>query len=247
MRHARWAPVLGSAVLFFALSAGGCSHPMEYEWASERAPRTFDIPGDGDGPGGFEKRVTVAIEPKGAVSPELVRGFANALAARPHVRKVNVAPATVRGVPPSSAALEAWAEDRAQADYVVLVRMTEKYEGSGWNFLICWPGLIVLAQVWHGYEYHATLASEVDIVDSRLRATKIRDTARFDITYTDADRGVATGFGLFYYTAVGLIMAPVMCTYDPDGTRLFRGQVAADWGDHLATKVLTAAATTSSR
>ncbi len=240
MRYSRWAPVLGLA--FLGLGLAGCAHPMEYRWATARAPRTFDIPADGLG---FERRVAVAIEPKSAVPRELVDGLANALAARPHVRKVSVAPRTVRGVQPSSAALQAWAEDRSQADYVVLLRMSEKYEGSGWNFLICWPGLLVLAQVWHGYEYHATLDADVDIVDSRLRATKVRDTARFDIHYTDMDRGVATGFGAFYYSAVGLLIAPVMCTYDPDGTRVFRGQVAADYGDHLATKVLAAAATSA--
>ena len=38
-------------------------------------------------------------------------------------------------------------------DYIATITVDSEYKGSGWNFLIDWPGFIIFTPAWHGYIY----------------------------------------------------------------------------------------------
>lgn len=229
------------AVVAGLVPVAGCSYSLRHEWSS----RPSDL-AEATARSASAKPISIAIEPRAGARREFAEALATALAGCPQVRKVSVAPGVVPavGTPesapslPSPKTLETWVQDRAQADYIVLLRVYEKYEGSGTNFLVCWPGLIVQAQRWHGYSYVADLVADVAVVTPKLRAASMRDAARFDLRYSGADRTFATSVGLIGFTALGLVMAPYMCTYDRDATPIFRSHVAPEYGRHLAAKVL---------
>ena len=43
--------------------------------------------------------------------------------------------------------------DHADLDVIATISVNSEYKGSGWNFLINWPGFLVFAPAWNGYIY----------------------------------------------------------------------------------------------
>lgn len=43
--------------------------------------------------------------------------------------------------------------NRSNLDVVATISVDSEYKGSGWNFLIDWPGFLIFTPAWHGYVY----------------------------------------------------------------------------------------------
>ena len=52
--------------------------------------------------------------------------------------------------------------DKDDLDYIATITVYSDYKGSGWNFLINWPGFLVFAPAWHGYNY--TIEHDVSVL-----------------------------------------------------------------------------------
>lgn len=57
--------------------------------------------------------------------------------------------------------LKVTSECTPDTDLIASYNITPKYKGSGWNFLINWPGYLIWAPAWNGYAY--TIDYDVDV------------------------------------------------------------------------------------
>jgi hypothetical protein len=54
-----------------------------------------------------------------------------------------------------------------EVDVVATMSVRSNYEGSGWNFLVNFPGFLIFAPAWHGYNYEVTHMIDVTLQDAR--------------------------------------------------------------------------------
>lgn len=66
---------------------------------------------------------------------------------------------------------------RADVDYIVKLEINPQYKGSGWNFLISWPGYLIWTPAWNGFVYEADWSTHVTIIDPETRTELIRKRA----------------------------------------------------------------------
>jgi hypothetical protein len=119
-------------------------------------------------------------------------------------------------------------------DVVADVRIAPEYDGSGWNFLINFPGFLVFAPAWNGYVYHANPKTTVEL---RTADGKKIDTVNFehDYSFRQADIGRTwTEISWFEVGAIALVGGVYCMNYDVDQTLPFIEKVAPNYGAHVA-------------
>jgi hypothetical protein len=215
------------SVAMAAALLSACTHQMtivnakDYE-VEARPVRSLILAVQGD---------TIAEDTTG-----LVDAVQQGLAAQPSVERVWKA----KEVPPG-----------IQPDYVVLVRPTTSYEGSGWNYPITFPGFLVFTHSWNGYVYKANVTTELELRrpgSEEAVATQTVDT-HWDLRHCDFERGAWNSSGWYTpgYGGLNLILGFFMMRYDPDATPEFVRTATLPYGRFIAVKVLdmTAAAPAS--
>ena len=60
--------------------------------------------------------------------------------------------------------------DHSGLDAIATISVVSEYNGSGWNFLINWPGYLIFAPAWHGYNYEIKHNFTVLITDAKSEA-----------------------------------------------------------------------------
>ena len=78
-------------------------------------------------------------------------------------------------------------EHRHMVDYIVKLTTSSEYKGSGWNFLINWPGFLLWTPAWHGYDYRAIFGFDVDITDTKTNKEFPRLSVPVDLDIRHAD------------------------------------------------------------
>ena len=124
-----------------------------------------------------------------------------------------------------------------QVDVVADVTVSPTYDGTGKNFLINFPGFLVFAPCWYGYEYHANPHTKVEL---KTPDGKPIDTIswEYDYVFHQADIGRTwTEISWLEVGAIALIGGIVFVNYDTDQTPEFIGKVAPNYGDNIATLI----------
>lgn len=57
-------------------------------------------------------------------------------------------------------------KDNNSAKVIVSIAVKPTYEGSGYNFLINWPGFLIWAPAWHGYIYKVNFDTEIRLQEA---------------------------------------------------------------------------------
>src|SRR3990167_4580450 len=68
-------------------------------------------------------------------------------------------------------------ENKAAVDFIVKLTTSSTYRGSGWNFLINWPGFLIWTPAWHGYNYGALFGFDADITNTKTNNSLPRISA----------------------------------------------------------------------
>ena len=111
------------------------------------------------------------------------------------------------------------ATDEKKVDLIADIRITPDYRGSGANFLVNFPGFLVWAPAWHGYNYHVTYKVDVALISGA-------DNTKFDefslpitlnIRQAELDR-TWTEVGWFEVGLIPFIGGFHMISYDQDIT-----------------------------
>jgi hypothetical protein len=124
-------------------------------------------------------------------------------------------------------------------DVVAEVTVNPVYDGSGWNFLINFPGFLIWAPAWHGYHYSANPKTQVVL---KTPDGKTIDTVSFEHPYEfrQADIGRTwTEISWFEWGVIALFGGAVFTRYDTDQTEPFIRAVADNYGEQVATRIAT--------
>lgn len=124
-------------------------------------------------------------------------------------------------------------------DIITNVAIHPKHEGSGLNFLINFPGFLVWAPAWNGYQYYPSYDINIDIVsgsdNSRIDSFKI--PIKLDVNHSDIGR-TWTEISWFEVGSIALISGFVFINYDDDITPMVEREIKGPIGDYLAQEII---------
>ncbi len=149
-----------------------------------------------------------------------------ALATRPDVTKVVVASPSATDTP---------------ADVRVKIEVRPKYNGSGWNFPITFPGFVVFAHAWNGFVYSADLATDVDLsLAGAAESTHQEFDTHYDMRHCDFWRGALASSGWYTpgFGGLNLLWGIILTEYDNDATPPFRKEVRSAYGQFIANSIV---------
>lgn len=125
-------------------------------------------------------------------------------------------------------------------DVKAKIVVLSEYKGSGWNFLINWPGFLIFTPAWHGYNYSNKYNVEVLL-------TKASDNQRIDsfnipinlrIRHADIGR-TWTEIGWLEVSLIPFIGGFVFIGYDDDITNLVVEKIQTPIGDYIAQEIVS--------
>jgi hypothetical protein len=130
-------------------------------------------------------------------------------------------------------------QNSKKADVVANIKIQSEYKGSGWNFLINWPGFLIFTPAWNGYVYKAnynvdvTLTKGIDgnkLVGWSLPINLDLRQAEFDRTWTE--------IGWLEVGIIPLIGGIVFIGYDTDVTPILGEKIQNPIGDYIAQDIV---------
>jgi hypothetical protein len=124
-------------------------------------------------------------------------------------------------------------------DVVAEINITPEYKGSGWNFLINWPGFLVFVPALNGYVYKANYQVDIALAKSANLAQKDAWTMpiNLDLRHAEIDR-TWTEIGWFEWGVIPLIGGIVFTQYDPDVTPILIDAIETPVGDYIAQEII---------
>ena len=128
--------------------------------------------------------------------------------------------------------------NRQTIDFLVKVKTSSEYKGSKWNFLINWPGFLIWAPAWHGYDYRAIYGFDVDITDTRTGTARPRVSIPIDLDIRHADMNRTwTELSWFEWSLIAFIGGIVFTRYDKSVTPLLINAIETHIGDYTSSKI----------
>lgn len=126
-----------------------------------------------------------------------------------------------------------------KADVVARIAVSPKFEGSGWNFLINWPGFLIWTPAWNGYVYKADLSTTVTLVRPADNSTidSWRIPIKLDLRQAEFDR-TWTEIGWLEVGIIPLIGGFCFVQYDPDVTVPLMDKVERPLGEYIARQII---------
>jgi hypothetical protein len=214
-----WSVLCSSAV---AVILSGCTHAMKIRNSDEYVATASS-----------ERPLILVVETDvTALDAEtLVAAVKDGLAASSSVERVWSAKEVPPGLSP---------------DFVVRVRPTTSYEGSGWNYPITFPGFLLFTHAWNGYHYKASVTTDVALrtpgVEQPISSETIE--THWDLRHCDFERGALNSSGWYtpFYGAANIFIGFWMLRYDNDATPEFVREAKLPYGRFVAAKVIEMAA-----
>lgn len=128
--------------------------------------------------------------------------------------------------------------NRSMVDFVVKVKTSSEYKGSGWNFLINWPGFLIWTPAWHGYNYQVIYAFDADITDTKTGASLPRVSMPIDLDIRHADMNRTwTELSWLEYSLIAFIGGIVFTRYDKSVTPQLINAIETRIGDYTSSKI----------
>lgn len=132
--------------------------------------------------------------------------------------------------------------NQGQADMLVDIAINPRYDGSGQNFVINFPGWLIFAPAIWGYKYTAD-------IDTRVGMTNLKDNTSRQIAiptryiFRQADMGRTwTEVSWFEVGIIALIGGIAFTDYDNDVTPEFITAVSPNYGSYVSKKIVDALA-----
>lgn len=201
------------AVVFLAT---GCAHTLEVKNIGLYKPMAISTPSS-------DIRVGLSAVTSGPEEERLVMAVANAL--KRDGFKVTYPFFVNEGSLPS-------------VDYAVKLTTSSQYKGSGWNFLINWPGFLIWTPAWHGYKYRVVYGFDADITDTTTHSTLPRISSPVDLDIRHADIGRTwTEVSWLEWSAIAFVGGLIFTRYDHDITPQVLDATETKIGDYVASKI----------
>ena len=129
-------------------------------------------------------------------------------------------------------------QNRATVDYVVKLVTSSEYKGSGWNFLINWPGFLIWTPAWHGYNYRAIYGFDADVMHAASNESLPRISAPLDLDIRHADMNRTwTEVSWLEYSVIALVGGIVFTRYDQSITPQLVNSTESRISEYVASKI----------
>jgi hypothetical protein len=132
------------------------------------------------------------------------------------------------------------AVNQEQADMLINIAVNPKYDGSGSNFWVNWPGFLIFAPAIWGYKYSAAIETQVNITNLKDHTTKqIAIPTNYIFRHADMGR-TWTEISWIEVSIIAFIGGIVFMGYDDDVTDEFITKVSPNYGAFVSKKVIEA-------
>jgi hypothetical protein len=126
----------------------------------------------------------------------------------------------------------------SSVDVIASMHISSDYKGSGWNFLINFPGFLVWAPAWHGYNY--TVSHNINVVLSDAKTGKTINTINvpvaLDVRHADISR-TWTEISWLEFGVIAFVGGVVFIDYDDDVTPLVTEKAGPVLADYIAQEI----------
>ncbi len=124
-------------------------------------------------------------------------------------------------------------------DVIVMVSVKPEYKGSGWNFLVNFPGFVVFAPAWNGYVYEVTYDTAVALQKSSDNKTidRFQTPIKLNLRHASYNR-TWTEISFLEYGVIAFVGGIFFTRYDTSVSPLVMKEVGPQLGEYLATEIV---------
>jgi hypothetical protein len=130
-------------------------------------------------------------------------------------------------------------ETTKKVDVVANIKIQSEYKGSGWNFLINFPGFLIFTPAWNGYVYKANYNVDIMLAkgmdNSQIGAWSL--PINLDLRQAEIDR-TWTEISWLEVGAIALIGGIVFTGYDTDVTAILGETIQNPIGNYIAQDIV---------
>lgn len=206
--------VIGMICIYLLLFAAGCSHTLEVKNLGSYQATCANS---------FGKRLAVGVVPK---APDL------------ETAKLVKAVGTEMSKYGAEVVLP-YEYNSKPVDLVATIAVNPHYEGSGWNFLINFPGFLIFTPAWHGYIYDVTFDVDVTLTKAsdRSEISRFKIPFKLDVRHAAMNR-TWTEISWLEVGVIALIGGIVFTSYDENVTAPTVERSSVTIGDHIAQEII---------
>jgi hypothetical protein len=131
--------------------------------------------------------------------------------------------------------------DKSNVDVIATFSALSEYKGSGWNFLVNFPGFLVWAPAWHGYNYEVSHNISVQLSDAKTgkNLKTIHIPVVLDILHADINR-TWTEVSWLEFGVIAFVGGIVFIQYDDTVTPLVEQKAGPVVADFIAKEIIEA-------
>jgi hypothetical protein len=131
-------------------------------------------------------------------------------------------------------------ENSKKVDVIANISIRPTYKGSAANFFINFPGFLVWAPAWHGYNYKVKYHMEVLLLDGRDKSKIDSFTLpiELDVRHADIDR-TWTEISWLEVGAIAFVGGLAFTQYDSGVTPLLVSAIETPIGDYVANEMVS--------
>jgi len=124
-------------------------------------------------------------------------------------------------------------------DVIAAIDIQTRHEGSGWNFLINWPGFLIWTPAWNGYIYEVNYTVNGTLIDAATKKPidQFQLPIALDIRHADTHR-TWTEISWLEVSAIAFVGGLLFMDYDEAVTPLVSDRVETPLGKHIAHEVV---------
>lgn len=131
------------------------------------------------------------------------------------------------------------ANSQKEVDLVANIDIQTEHKGSGWNFLINWPGFLIFTPAWHGYMYEVKY--KINCTLKKASTREIIDTftipIALDIRHASTNR-TWTEISWLEVSVIAFVGGFVFINYDESVTPLVSDKVENPLGKYIAQEIV---------
>lgn len=128
--------------------------------------------------------------------------------------------------------------NRSNLDVVATISIDSEYKGSGWNFLIDWPGFLIFTPAWHGYVYEIDHNFTVLLANgsSGKKIDSFNIPVNFDIRHAAINR-TWVELGWLEFGIIPFVGGIFHISYDSNVTPVAHEKVSPVIADYMAQEI----------
>lgn len=163
----------------------------------------------------------------------------NVDATEPEERRLMNGVATALGAYSAQVIMPYQLNSQRKVNVIAHVDMTTKHEGSGWNFLINWPGFLIFTPAWHGYDYKVRYNINCTLTNAanREKISQFSLPINLNVRHADIDR-TWTELSWLEVSAIAFVSGIYFIRYNNSVTPLVSEKVENPIGRYIAQQIV---------